>query len=158
MAGTVEAFSFLVWLRGGEIFSLNEGDIEYVPSIDGPKHGLRPGIGFLELRLNPTTKSDQEKQPDVIIADKSFAGIRVSLWFRLLIYARRCLGLHGGALFWYPGWFMMKEPIVPVYLSIPPPAPPTSGGGSSRRHWPRLLGRCRARCLNGSDGTGQQLQ
>jgi hypothetical protein len=68
VAAVTHLFGWLGWLRSQELSSLTWGDIKVTGPADGPRIGLVPGIGVIELRLLPETKSSRMKVADVIIS------------------------------------------------------------------------------------------
>jgi hypothetical protein len=48
-AAVTHLFGWLGWLRSQELFSLTWGDIKVTGPADGPRIGLAPGIGAIEL-------------------------------------------------------------------------------------------------------------
>jgi hypothetical protein len=57
-AGSVNLLAYLQWLRGGEVFGSTEEDLKVVFPQDEPSRNLPSGIGAVEYRLKPETKSD----------------------------------------------------------------------------------------------------
>lgn len=86
-ACTVETFSFLGWLSGGKIFGQDEEDVEHILDVNRPHHGLPPGIGFINLLLNPSTKSYPDRQVDVVIANETLSGLKWGQWCSRLLAA-----------------------------------------------------------------------
>lgn len=78
---------WLGWLRGGEAFSLLREDIKVINPRDGARHGLPPGVGYVELRLLPETKSSPNKVADVVVSYVSKSGLNLGPWIeRLLLF------------------------------------------------------------------------
>jgi hypothetical protein len=50
---------WLGWLQSQELFSLTWEDVKVTQPWDGPRLGLPVGVGVIELRLLPETKSNQ---------------------------------------------------------------------------------------------------
>ena len=99
-AAVVELFSWLGWLRGGEVFGMELEAVHPVPPEDGPAHGLPLGIGFLSLLLAEATKSSPTVQADVILAWLTSGGMQPGLWYARLLTSLDELGwLNEGPLF-----------------------------------------------------------
>ena len=79
-AGTANLVLWLGLLRGGETFSLKREDVTVVPPAEGPQHGLPAGLGYVELRLLPETKSSPHKVADVVIAYPCSSGLSLGRW------------------------------------------------------------------------------
>jgi hypothetical protein len=79
-AGMVNLLAYLGWLRGGEIFKARHDEMEIVQPKDGPVRGLPPGVGAIEYRLLPATKSDPTLSADVIIAFRTLSGLSLGKW------------------------------------------------------------------------------
>ena len=83
-AGTANLILWLGMLRGGECFSLKNDDVTLITPADGPKFGLSPGVGFVDIRLLPETKSSPHKVADIVISYKSYSGLCLGRWLRRL--------------------------------------------------------------------------
>jgi hypothetical protein len=83
-AAVTHLFGWLGWLRSQELFSLTWGDIKVTGPADGPRIGLATGIGVIELRLLPKTKSSRTKVADVIISYLCASGLAPGLWVERL--------------------------------------------------------------------------
>jgi hypothetical protein len=79
-AAVVNLFGWLRWLRSQELFSLKWEDLRITRPCDGPRVGLPLGVGVLELRLLPETKSNRTKVADVVISYVSASGLQPGLW------------------------------------------------------------------------------
>lgn len=83
-AGTANLTFWLGWLRGGEGFGLKWDDVKTVPPEAGPLHGLPNGIGFVEFRLLPETKTNSSSVADVVIAHTTWSGLSLGWWMEEL--------------------------------------------------------------------------
>jgi len=84
-AATVAALmAWFGWLRSLELFSLTWGDATITRPASGPKIGLPPGIGAIELRLLAETKTDQTKVADIVISYATASGFLPGLWMEWL--------------------------------------------------------------------------
>ena len=79
-AAVVNFLGWLGWLRLVETFSLTWGDITITRPQDGPRIGLPRGVGAIELRLLPETKSSRTKVADVVISYLCGSGLAPGLW------------------------------------------------------------------------------
>jgi hypothetical protein len=79
-AAVTNLYGWLGWLRSQELFSLTWGDLRITRPGDGPKVGLPDGVGVIELRLLPETKSNRTKVADVVISYVSASGLEPGLW------------------------------------------------------------------------------
>ena len=75
LAQLAELLAWVGWLRANEIFSLRWQDIVCIPPSSAPSHGLPSGSGALLLKLLESTKSEQTKTADHIIAYKTASGL-----------------------------------------------------------------------------------
>jgi hypothetical protein len=75
---------WLGWLRSNETFSLSWDDVSVTPPKDGPRKGLPEGVGVIELRLLPETKSNRTRVADVVISYLCASGLAPGLWFERL--------------------------------------------------------------------------
>lgn len=99
-AACVEIFSWLGWLRGGEVFGLDGDSVLKVTPDQGISHGLPRGVGYLALVLAESTKSSPTVQADVILAWLTAGNIQAGLWFERLERDLAALGwLDEGPLF-----------------------------------------------------------
>jgi hypothetical protein len=64
-----------------------------------PELGLDANIGFLNLRLDPSTKSSQDKRADVVIAHESVSGLQPGYWFEQLRTLANQLEYNTGVMF-----------------------------------------------------------
>jgi hypothetical protein len=83
-AAVTHLFGWLGWLRSQELFSLTWGDLRITRPRDGPRVGLPVGIGVIELRLLPETKSNRTKVADVVISYLCGSGLMPGLWVERL--------------------------------------------------------------------------
>jgi hypothetical protein len=83
-AGVVNLFGWLGWLRSKELFSLKWEDVLVTRPADGPRVGLPPGVGVIELRLLPETKSARTRVADVVISYLCASGLAPGLWVERL--------------------------------------------------------------------------
>jgi len=87
-AGTANMLLWLGWLRGGECFSLQRDDVKVIHPAEGPRHGLPLGVGYIDIRLLPETKSSPHRVADVVVSYYSASGFSLGLWMdRLLLFA-----------------------------------------------------------------------
>jgi hypothetical protein len=84
-AGTANLVLWLGALRGGETFSLERADVEVVNPANAIYHGLPEGLGYVELRLLPETKSQRFRLADVLIAYTAASGLSLGKWMRRLL-------------------------------------------------------------------------
>jgi hypothetical protein len=68
------------WLCSQELFSLTWGDVTITRPADGPRIGLPTGVGAIELRLLPETKSSRTRVADVILSYLCASGLSPGLW------------------------------------------------------------------------------
>ena len=90
-ANCAELILWLGWLRASEVFNLRVQDVDLTTPQNHGKHNLPPGVGAIQLRLLPTTKSQRDKQADVIIAWKTSGGLRLGHWLTKLYIAMKSL-------------------------------------------------------------------
>lgn len=83
-AAVVNLFEWLGWLRSQELFSLTWADLRITRPRDGPRLGLPVGVGVLELRLLPETKSNRTKVADVVMSYACASGLQPGLWIERL--------------------------------------------------------------------------
>jgi hypothetical protein len=87
-AGTTNLLFWLAWVRSNEGFSLSLADIVITPPGDGPRKGLPVGVGVIEIRLLPETKTNSAATADIIVAYTCWSGLSLGLWLqRLLAFA-----------------------------------------------------------------------
>ena len=75
LAQLAELLAWVGWLRANEIFTLRWKDIECIPPSTTPRYGLPSGSGALLLKLLESTKSDQTRTADHIIAYETASGL-----------------------------------------------------------------------------------
>ena len=75
LAQLAELLAWTGWLRANEIFSLRWCDIKCIPPSRAPSHGLPSGSGALLLKLLESTKSEQTKTADHIVAYTTASGL-----------------------------------------------------------------------------------
>ena len=90
-ANCAELILWLGWLRASEVFNLRVQDVDLTTPQNHGKHNLPPGVGAIQLRLLPSTKSQRDKQADVIIAWKTSGGLRLGHWLTKLYIAMKSL-------------------------------------------------------------------
>jgi hypothetical protein len=83
-AGVVNLLGWLGWLFSKELFSLTWADVHITRPVDGPRVGLPPEVGVIELRLLPETKSTRTKVADVVISYLCASGLAPGLWVERL--------------------------------------------------------------------------
>jgi hypothetical protein len=79
-AAVTNLLGWLGWLRSLELFSLTWGDVTVTRPAHGPRLGLPLGVGAIELRLLPETKSSRTKVADVVISYICASGLTPGLW------------------------------------------------------------------------------
>lgn len=79
LANLCELLFWLGWLRSSECFSLRWCNLTYLYGPSATALGL-PAAALL-LRLLPSTKLDQNRQADVLIAATTASGLSVGLWY-----------------------------------------------------------------------------
>ena len=85
VAASVNLTAWLGWLRGSEVFGLLQTDIKVTTPANGIYLGLATGVGVLELRLAPDTKSDPTRTADVVIAYTTATGLSLGKWITRLL-------------------------------------------------------------------------
>ena len=90
-AQCAELILWLGWLRSTEVFSLRIQDIELTPPSNHDKYNLPPGVGVVLLRLLPTTKTNRDKQADMVIAWETSGGLKIGHWITKLLTIMRSL-------------------------------------------------------------------
>jgi hypothetical protein len=83
-AAVTHLVAWLGWLRSEELFSLRWGDVEITRPRDGPRRGLPEGVGVIEIRLLPETKTNRTKVADVVISYLCGSGLTPGLWLERL--------------------------------------------------------------------------
>ena len=83
-AAVTNLLGWLGWLRSAEVFSLQWTDLRLTRPADGPRIGLPLGVGAVELRLLPETKSNRTKVADVVISYICASGLAPGLWVERL--------------------------------------------------------------------------
>lgn len=99
-AGTANLIFWLGWLRSAEGFSLKASDIVVTPPPMGPTKGLPRGVGVIEIRLLPETKTNSASIADIIVAHTCYSGLSLGKWLERLLKFRPADGVH---LFSTPG-------------------------------------------------------
>jgi hypothetical protein len=112
-AAVTHLFGWLGWLRSQELFSLTWGDIKVTGPADGPRIGLAPGIGAIELRLLPETKSSRTKVADVIISYLCASGLAPRTMGGAPPLPLASSGQHGSGHSG-PGWTPMDQQLFPT--------------------------------------------
>ena len=82
MGGLANLFLWLGWLRSNETFTLTWEDVTSIHPSRAAEFELPTGLGFLELRLDPETKSNCTRRVDMIIAHQSLSGFQPARWLR----------------------------------------------------------------------------
>jgi hypothetical protein len=77
------------WLRGGELFGIAVADISVTAPDDGPILGLPRGVGVVQVRLAPETKSNPTRTADVVVAYQSGSGISLGKWMQRVLDGQR---------------------------------------------------------------------
>ena len=93
-AGTGNLLLWFGMLRGGECFNLKTDSVQVIPPSQGPRHGLSPGVGFVDIRLLEETKTSPHKVADIVIAYRSYSGLSLGHWMRRLRQHTPCDGQH----------------------------------------------------------------
>ena len=83
-AQVAELIFWLGWLRSSETFGIRVADVEITPPKDHGKYGLPLGVGTILIRLLSTTKSQRNKQADMVIAFKTASGLALGFWLEEL--------------------------------------------------------------------------
>jgi hypothetical protein len=83
-AAVAHLFAWLGWLRSVEPLSLTWDDVTLTRPRHGPRVGLALGIGVIELRLLPETKTNRTKVADIVIAYACASGLTLGLWIERL--------------------------------------------------------------------------
>jgi hypothetical protein len=81
-AGAVNLFAYMGWLRGGEVFALEEEDLTVIPPRDGAIYGLAHQMGAILANLLPETKTDKTCVADIVIAFETLSGLSLGKWFQ----------------------------------------------------------------------------
>ena len=84
-AGTANLLFWLGWVRSREGFSLTKADVVLTLPPDGPRKGLPMGVGVVELRLLPETKTNSASIADVIVAYTCWSGLSLGKWLSRLL-------------------------------------------------------------------------
>lgn len=79
-ASVTNLLGWLGWLQSQELFSATWGDITITRPRDGPRLGLPSGVGVIEFRLLPETKTNRTKVADVVISYVCASGLAPGLW------------------------------------------------------------------------------
>jgi hypothetical protein len=93
-AGFANLLFYLGGLRSAEALETLWSDFTLTEIVDGGIHNLPQGVGCLEIRLLPETKTNRLSTADVIIAHTTDSGLSVGRWFTRL---RRACGLSVAA-------------------------------------------------------------
>jgi hypothetical protein len=103
-AGAANLFGYLGWLRGGELFKIEDQSERVILSCNGPQHGLPPHIGAVCADLLDETKADRTRVADCVVAYKSLSGLCLGDWvLRILQFAPQD-ALHLFSTANYPTW------------------------------------------------------
>ncbi|MGL5813437.1 MAG: hypothetical protein ACRCYW_08935, partial [Aeromonas sp.] len=84
-AGAANLLFWLGWVRSTEGFSLTPADIAITRPGDGPRKGLPCGVGVIEIRLLPETKTNSAATADIIVAYACWSGFSLGLWLERLL-------------------------------------------------------------------------
>jgi hypothetical protein len=99
-AGAANLLFWLGWLRSMEGFALKVEDITITLPNQGPTKGLPVGVGVIEIRLLPETKTNSATIADVIVAYTCWSGFSMGKWLQRLLTFHPTDGVH---LFSTPG-------------------------------------------------------
>jgi hypothetical protein len=77
------------WLRGGELFGLSVSDVSVTTPDNGPILGLLLGVGVVQARLVPETKSNPTCTADVVVAYQSGSGLSLGKWMQRVLAGQR---------------------------------------------------------------------
>jgi hypothetical protein len=99
-AGSANMLFWLGWLRSVEGFSLTRADISITRPPHGPTKGLPEGVGVVEIRLLPETKTNSATIADVVVAYTCWSGFSLGKWLQRLLIFDPSDGIH---LFSTPG-------------------------------------------------------
>lgn len=80
LAGMFNTLLWTAWLRAGEGLGLRWEDFEVTLPQEGPRLGLPRGVGAVQLRLKPETKSTRQRQADMVIAYVCGSGLSLGQW------------------------------------------------------------------------------
>jgi hypothetical protein len=83
-AAVANLLGWLGWLRSRELFSLTWENVTITRPAHGPRIGLPLGVGAIELRLLPETKTTRTKVADVVISYVCASGLAPGLWLERL--------------------------------------------------------------------------
>lgn len=87
-AAVVNLVAWLAWLRAGEVFSLCDDDVEITEPGFGATKGLPNNVGVIEMRLQPTTKTNRTSVADLILAYECLSGLSLGKWLGRLCHSR----------------------------------------------------------------------
>jgi hypothetical protein len=73
------------WLRGGELFGLAVSDVLVTTPAHGLTLGLPLGVGVVQVRLAPETKSNPTRTADVVVAYQSGSGLSLGKWMERVL-------------------------------------------------------------------------
>ena len=88
----MELGGYLLWLRGGEVTSVNREDVTLCPPASHALHDLPPGVGFVGKRLLPLSKTSQTVRVDVVAAWTTSSGLEYGFWTATLLDLLSALG------------------------------------------------------------------
>jgi hypothetical protein len=77
------------WLRGGELFGISRVDVTVTEPAHGVVLGLPQGVGVIQVRLAPETKSNPTRTADVVIAYCSGSGLSLGKWMDRVLSTQR---------------------------------------------------------------------
>jgi hypothetical protein len=96
-----------------EGFSLTTSDITITPPSEGPTKGLPVGVGVVEIRLLPETKTNSASTADVIVAHTCWSGLSLGKWLQRLLMFQPADGIHlfstPGQLRWTSHYFRSRH-------------------------------------------------
>jgi len=101
-ANVAEAFAWLGWLRASDVFNIAWDDVSACLPEDHATKNFPEGAGGVFLRLLESTKSDQTKQADLVLAYCTAAGVELGRWLGILRELSVQLGMGTGLLFRHP--------------------------------------------------------
>jgi hypothetical protein len=85
-AGTANLLFWLGWVRSNEGFALLKEDVTITTPNQGPRKGLPLGVGVVEIRLLPETKTNSARVADIIVAYTCFSGLSLGTWMERLFF------------------------------------------------------------------------
>jgi hypothetical protein len=92
-AACANLIAWFGWLRGGKLFGLSVSDVSVTTPDNGPVLGLPLGVGVVQARLAPETKSNPTRTADVVVAYQSGSGLSLEKWMQRVLAEQRGLFL-----------------------------------------------------------------